>query len=503
MKNVILLVIAALLLTFSTTAQSPILNELSVHTTHSHTSHLLTVSRSHVSGNSLPEVLDHAFDSLTLYSTIKGFNAAMYLPDGTLWKRATGLATELPTQTPLTTDHLMGMGSITKSFISVTLLLMYEEGLLDLDDSISQYIGPYPNVPSQTTIRQLLSHRSGISDYLNENPAMIENWISYPDSIWIADTILNHYVLKPNYPVGTDWSYSNTNYLLAGKIIERITGQHWYEEVRTRILTPYALVHTFAYPWESYGDQPSSHVWLDLDGDGSVEDLQGFGFPDAGLFSLASSAGCYLSTPEDLVRFSQLVYGGDVLKDSTLIEMITDYVVGPANFEYGLGTSMYSLGVPLENHGHDGNLFYKSFALHFPSEEMSLAVQQNDDRTWVLLPNDEPFDLFFLFVGLLDTYLNYTEPSAVSERDLVFKQITLSPNPAVDEAKIQFQLQRASEITLHISATNGSIVKSYPFDTLSEGDHALNLDLSGIPTGLYFLQIGTGAQTVAKAFVIR
>jgi len=503
MKNVILFVVAVILIPFFTTAQSSILNELPVHTTHSHTSHVLTVSRSHLSGNSLSEVLDHAFDSLTLYSTIKGFNAAMFLPDGTLWKRATGLATELPEQNPLTTDHLMGMGSITKSFVSVTLLLMYEEGLLDLDDSIGQYLDPYPNVPGYTTIRQLLSHRSGISDYLNENPAMIQDWVTNPDSIWIADTLLNNYVLKPNYPVGTDWSYSNTNYLLAGRIIERITGRHWFEEVRTRILTPYELIHTFAYPWESYGNQPFSHVWLDLDGDGSVEDLQGFGFPDDGLFSLASSAGCYLSTPEDLVRFSQLVYGGDVLKDSTLLEMITDYVVGPANFEYGLGTSMYSVGVPLENHGHDGNLFYKSFALHFPSEQMSLAVQQNDDRTWVLLPNGEPFDLFFLFIGLLDTYLNYTEPTAVNQNDLTSENLKLSPNPAGDETKVQFQLQNATEITLFITATDGSTLRSYPYGTLPEGDHTLNLDLSDLSSGLYFLQIGTGVHAVAKTLVIR
>ena len=118
-----------------------------------------------VAGSSLPEVLDHVFDSLTSISVIKGFNAAMLLPDGTLWKRASGLAEQIPAQIDLTTDHLMGMGSISKSFVSATMLLLLEDGLLSLDDSIGQYLEPYTNVPGHTTIRQLLSHRSGINDY--------------------------------------------------------------------------------------------------------------------------------------------------------------------------------------------------------------------------------------------------------------------------------------------------------------------------------------------------
>ena len=498
----ILFAVAGLILPFFSKAQSPILNE-SPFVTNERLSIDSQRPLISIAGNTLPEVLDHVFDSLTSASSIKGFNAAMYFPDGTIWKRASGLASELPELSPLTTEHLMGMGSITKSFVSVTLLLMYEEGLLDLDDSIGQYLDPYPNVPGQTTIRQLLSHRSGISDYLNENPAMIQDWVSYPDSIWIADTLLHHYVLKPNFPVGTDWSYSNTNYLLAGRIIERITGRSWLEEVRIRILTPYELAHTFAYPWELPGSQPFSHVWIDIDGDGTVDDLQGYGFPDIGLFSLASSAGCYLSTPEDLVRFSQLVYGGEVLQDSTLLEMVTDYVLDASNFEYGLGTAMYSVGVPLENHGHDGSLFYKSFALHFPSEEMSLAVQQNDDRTWVLGPDGEPFDLFFLFIDLMNTYLNYKETSAISKIESTFENITIAPNPTNDLAQIRFQLKQNSDIQLQIHQLDGRLVNSSAIGFMEAGQHQLNLPLEELQNGMYVIRLQDKSQSIQRVIAIQ
>jgi D-alanyl-D-alanine carboxypeptidase len=110
----------------------------------------------------------------------------------------------------LETEDLMGMGSISKSFVSTTILVLFEEGLLSLDDSIGMYLDDYPNVPGEATIKQLLGHRTGISDYLNENPAMIDLWANHPDTLLPADTILYHYVLEPNFPVGNDWSYSNT-----------------------------------------------------------------------------------------------------------------------------------------------------------------------------------------------------------------------------------------------------------------------------------------------------
>ena len=106
-----------------------------------------------------------------------------------------------------------------------------------------------------------------------------------------------------------------------------------------------------------------------------------------------------------------------------------------------------------------------------------------------------------MFVLLLDTYLNYTEPSAVNGNERIFENLTLSPNPAGDETKVQFQLQHASDVTVHITATDGSTISSYPYGDLPEGDHALNLDLAGLSPGLYFLKIGAGEHTVAKALV--
>lgn len=504
MKNFLIsaLLIMALFRPQDLHGQNALLNESSTRFLFKDADRSINVPLS-ISGSTLPEVLDHVFDSLTSQSTIKGMSAAMLLPDGTLWKRARGLARGLPTQQTLTTDHLLGMGSITKSFVATTLLLMIEDSLLSLDDSIGSYLAPYDHIPGHVTIRQLLSHRSGINDYLNENAAMVDAWLTYPDSIWVADTILHLYVLAPNFPVGSDWSYSNTNYLLAGRIIEEITGHPWYVEVRERILNPYNFSHTFAYPYESYGAQPFAHVWIDADGDGLVDDLQGIGFPDVGLFSIAGSAGSLLSTPEDLVQFHRLVYGGYLLQDTTLEEMLTDYIQDGSGFEYGLGTLMYPLGSNLENHGHDGSILFYAIASFFPGEDLAIAVMQNDNRLEVPGPTDAPFDLNYLFLALLDTYLNYSIPSATHDQLLFVENLSVSPNPADDFTKVEFTLTTNSHVLSTLHRMDGGIVQSNDFGWLEAGHHTLELGLKDISQGSYLLSLQDEGQRYYRIIVVQ
>lgn len=448
-----------------------------------------------VLNSSLTETLNQVFDTITALSSVKGISAAMLLPDGSVWKRASGLAEALPVSVPLSTEHLMGMGSISKSFVATALLLMYEDGLVDLDDSIGQYVGPYPNVPGSVSIRQLLSHTSGISDFLNENPAMDADWAANLDSIWIADTILNHYVLAPNFPPGTAWSYSNTNYLLAGRIIERITGKPWYQVVRERVIDPLGLTHTFVYPWETPGDQPFSHAWTDLDGDGTVEDFQGLGLPVEGRFSMAGSAGCLISTPEDLVRFSEKVYGGHVLQAATLAEMETDYVQNDMFGLYGLGTASFPLPEQIENWGHNGDLTYKSLALYFPSENMALAVQQNDDREFDPSAAEPVLDYTVVYITLLDAYLNYLSPTATDEAELNENRVAVYPNPAGQSVHLVFPENTHLDFPVRCELTDmsGRTVLTQIIDR--EEDEVLT---GPLPAGEYALHVGKFAGKIIR-----
>jgi D-alanyl-D-alanine carboxypeptidase len=437
-------------------------------------------------------LLDQTFDSLTALSPVKGFNAALILPDGSVWKRATGVSQELPTSVTLETEDLMGMGSISKSFVSTTILVLFEEGLLSLDDSIGMYLDDYPNVPGEATIKQLLGHRTGISDYLNENPAMIDLWVNHPDTLLPADTILYHYVLEPNFPVGNDWSYSNTNYLLAGKIIENITGQPWYEVVRNRIIDPMGLTHTLSYPFETPGSQNVSHCWLDYDGNGEVEDLQGSGVTMDGFFNIGNSAGCLLSTPEDIASFHQQLYGGSFLQPATLEEMQTDYANDPSGFIYGLGTLNWPV-FGMENWGHDGNIIYRSVAHHFPDENISYAIQQNDIRF-----GNNIIDIYDIAFELLNAYLNYS-PSTSTEALTHADAFQLFPNPATDQLVIELEGPAPEMGNLAVFTPQGQLVLT---DRLTPGTTQQTINLLGMAQGLYLLQIEQGAGKTIKPFMV-
>lgn len=444
-------------------------------------------------GGSLAETLDRTFDSIAQRTTIRGFNAALRLPDGSYWKRAKGRAAILPGVTPLTPQHLMGMGSITKSFVSVALLRMQEAGLLDLDDSIGQYLPVYPNISGKATVRQLLSHRTGFNDYINENPATSQVLLQHLDSIWVTDTVLNHFVLAPNFALDAKWSYSNTNFLLAGRVIEVVSGKPWYQVVRELVLNPLGLTHTFAYPWETPGNQPFAHMFVEIDPFPGTDDWQGLGLSDAGLFSMAGSAGCLISNPEDLVHFSEQVYGGHFLQAGSLAEMQTDYIRDGSGVRYGLGAISFPT---INNWGHDGDLIYKSLALYFPDLNAALAVQQNDERNHDPADAASPkYDVYGMFEALLYAFITYSPMSAAPDLHQPALRLVAAPNPMQDAFRLQFSGEVPAVFPLPIALMdiNGRQVHS---QILSEP--TTEIYIGTLPAGVYILKAGGQTIRVTK-----
>ena len=137
---------------------------------------------------------------------------------------------------PADTRTRYAVGSISKQFTAAALLLAQEQGKVSLDDKVAKY---YPDLTRATeiTIRELLSHTSGYEDYAPQD-YMIPEWAKPMD----ADTILNRWAKKPlNFDPGTRWQYSNTNYVLAGKIFEKATGQSLVPFLRERIFQPLGM----------------------------------------------------------------------------------------------------------------------------------------------------------------------------------------------------------------------------------------------------------------------
>ena len=149
-----------------------------------------------------------------------------------------GLA-DIERNVPVTTDTVFEIGSITKQFTATAIMMLVDQGKIGLDDKISRYREGLPEAWRTVTIRQLLSHTSGIPDY-----EAIMGYGSYRN-IMTADQVIALAASKPlDFTPGTQWHYSNTGYFLLTLALEKITGEPYIQFVREHILTPLGMTHT-------------------------------------------------------------------------------------------------------------------------------------------------------------------------------------------------------------------------------------------------------------------
>ncbi len=149
-----------------------------------------------------------------------------------------GLA-DVERNVPVTTDTVFEIGSITKQFTATAIMLLVDGGKISLDDKISRYRDGLPEAWRAVTIRQLLSHTSGIPDY-----EAIMGYGSYRN-IMTADQVIALAASKPmDFAPGTQWHYSNTGYFLLTLALEKITNQPYFQFVQAHLLTPLGMTHT-------------------------------------------------------------------------------------------------------------------------------------------------------------------------------------------------------------------------------------------------------------------
>lgn len=229
---------------------------------------------------------------------------------------------DLDTGASMPADGYFRIGSDTKTFASVVLLQLVGEGRIGLDDPIERrlpgVVDGDGNDGRHVTVRQILQHTSGLYDATGDLAALhsAEEFLAhrfdhYTEAQLVA-TAMRH---PPLFAAGTHWSYSNTNYLVAGMLIERVTGHPWYTEVRSRILGPLHLTHTF-YP----GDRPTlpwphAEAYQQFTPGGPLVDTTVFN-P-----TVAAAAGGLVSTTTDLARFWQAVARGRLLRPGQMAEL--------------------------------------------------------------------------------------------------------------------------------------------------------------------------------------
>ncbi|WP_460718113.1 serine hydrolase domain-containing protein [Nocardia heshunensis] len=251
---------------------------------------------------------------------ITGVQARLVAADGGNTVVTSGVA-DIASRSPVSGDGYFRTASATKTFTATVLLQLVGEGKLTLDDTIEKWLPGVVrgngNDGTKITVRELLNHTSGL-EYPNPYQlASPEDYHRYalevppPPEKVVATAVES----PPTFAPGTGWRYSNTGYLLAGMIIEKVTGTPWYEEVGSRIITPLGLKHT-SYPGDAV-TLPTPHAtgytrWPT----GGLVDTT-----DNRISGFAAAAGALITTTADLNTFFRALVGGKLLQPGQLAEM--------------------------------------------------------------------------------------------------------------------------------------------------------------------------------------
>jgi D-alanyl-D-alanine carboxypeptidase len=256
---------------------------------------------------------------------------------------AAGFANLAPRAT-MRTSHRYRVASVTKTFVSTVVLQLEAEGKLRVDDSVERWLpGLVPNGTS-ISLRELLNHTSGLFDF-NEDQQFGAAILANPGRQWAPRELLAFALAHSAlFAPGTNWSYSNTNYILLGLVIEAVTGHKLAGELQTRILGPLALGAT-SFPTGISIDGSFAHGYVRLAPGGDLIDTTPVLDP-----SFSWAAGGIVSNAGDLTKFFSSLLKGRLLPAAQLKEMKTGSRVSGV---YGLGLRMSTTKCG-RVFGHDG-----------------------------------------------------------------------------------------------------------------------------------------------------
>ncbi len=297
---------------------------------------------------------------------IPGLSVAV-VQDGTVVKTASYGLSNIEAKTPATSDTLYGLGSCTKPFTAVAVLQLRDAGKVNLDAPISRYLDGLPAAWSAITVRQLLTHTSGLPNY---RPLLDLAKLSNP-KYSRPNAVVSLLEKKPlDFAPGTRYEYSNTNYHLLGQIIEKVSGQSYGDYLTSHQFQPAGMTATrLGNPPALLPNQAVGYNW-----DGKTR------LPNAVFLPAALDTGDsgLLSTPGDLTKWTNALASGQLISNATLKQMITPGTLSdgtPVSYGLGLVTTPYKDQTLV---GHSGAVpGYSSSIFYFTSSKLSVILLCN------------------------------------------------------------------------------------------------------------------------------
>jgi D-alanyl-D-alanine carboxypeptidase len=309
------------------------------------------------------------------------------------WSGAAGIAHEYG-QVPMTSDAPIYIASITKLYTATAVMLLNEKGALSLDDPMAKFL---PNelirgihvykgkdYSAEVTVRELLSHSSGIADYYTERSTdgknLFDRFLERPDRSWtVEETIARaRKDLKPNFRPGTGVSYSDTNFQLLGKVIEAVSGKPLHVVYEDLLFRPLGLEHTWLIGyWRSQAVRPPSPAdvfYADL----NITKTRSNGayWADGGI----------VSTAEEMNIFLRALNQGKIIRPASL-KLMHNWRKLQFPLQYGYGTMYFKLPWPISAimripplWGHSGSI--GSFLYYYEGLDLYMAgsIDQTESK---------------------------------------------------------------------------------------------------------------------------
>jgi CubicO group peptidase (beta-lactamase class C family) len=323
---------------------------------------------------------------------------------------------------PDSPDAKFRIGSMTKQFTAALVLLEQEEGKLSVDDPIRKYLPDSPAAWDKITIGDLLHHTSGVPNFIFD-----KRFFEWRMVARTPVEEMDFFKDKPlNFAPGTQWEYSNSNYMLLGMILEKVTGRRYVDLLQERILAPLGMKDSglddddLILPERAEGYQPGSKGIVPVRSQS---------------MSVAWSTGAMYSTTRDLLRWEQGLFGGKVLSASSLKQMTT-----ATKGNYGCGVFV-SRKDDMEVVEHGGSIEgFNSYMIYVPARNIAVIALSN-------VSGDAPDKMA---VKLLDVTLGKTVTLA--------KQRVAVPIAKADLSKFVGDYTISAQLSLNITASDEGLI---------------------------------------------
>jgi D-alanyl-D-alanine carboxypeptidase len=498
---------------------------------------------------------------------IGGISAAIKVDSLAFWQGATGYAARnvdeqnnlLPGGTPLTTDTLSRIYSVTKTFTASLVLELANEGAFKLNEPITKYLpllNSYnPNISSSVTIHQLLAHESGYSDYTDEVQLQIAVAFN-PTHIWTPYEMVSfvHQIAQP----GAERKYSSTNYVLLGAIVEAATGKPVEQYFRERFFNKLSLHSMYLAGREPIGNRgylasPHDNISpfnpiFQLTGQPTFPDTYTniSRFPMDGIVSLAFTGGGIVSNVADIAEWGNALFGGRATSKATLDTMLNSISPVPDQDGDKLGYGVFvSTKLSATDYfiGHDGNApGYRAIMFYQPDRKMTLVVLTNfhgadiyaiGRALYAALPNflcgntnrkEQKVQVCFngknicidrsaapvfiqrgAYLGICSQSQSVISNSSTNAKTTA-QALSMSayPNPFTNHITLSFRVSQTGHANLRVYDMNGRLISTLLDKETEKGAaYTINFDSAGLAAGIYLARLQTNEGITQQKIVLR